>query len=124
MVMPEITDDATLTMAVQALASFPLKLCLGARSIVARLGNVNARAICAVNSTLMPTQMIKFTSDTAFSETPRRAMLPMIADTVMATTSVTTNAVCSEPRRMVVTTRVTARADPRSAPARRTMDRY
>jgi hypothetical protein len=123
-VMPLITLLATLTMAVQARASRPRKRCLGAFSIVARLGKVKARAICAVNSTLIPTQMIRLTSDTALSDTPRTAIEPMIADTVMPTTRVTTRPVAREPSIMVVITSTAARAEPMSAPARRTMVVY
>jgi hypothetical protein len=123
-VIPLMTLLATLTIAVQARASRPLKRCLGALSMVARLGKVNARAMCAVNSTLIPTQMIRFTSETALSETPMTAIDPMIADTVMPTTSVTMKAVVMEPRRMVVITKTAASAEPMRAPARRTMDTY
>jgi hypothetical protein len=124
MVIPLMTLLATLTIAVHARASLPRNLCLGALSIVARLGNVNARAICAVNSTEMPTQMIRLTNDTAFSETPMTAMLPMIALTVMPTTKVTMRPVAIEPRRMVVMRKTAARADPIRAQARRTIDMY
>lgn len=123
-VIPLMTLLATLTMAVQARASRPRKRCLGAFSIVARLGKVNARAMCAVNSTLIPTQMIRLTSDTALSDTPRTAIEPMIADTVIPTTRVTTRPVAMEPSIIVVMTNTAARADPMSAPASRTMVVY
>jgi hypothetical protein len=123
-VIPLMTLLATLTMAVQARASRPRKRCLGALSIVARLGKVNARAMCAVNSTLIPTQIIRLTSETAFRDTPITAIDPMMADTVIPTTRVTIRAVASEPRRTVVMTRTAASAEPRRAPARRTMDTY
>jgi hypothetical protein len=123
-VIPLITLLATLTIALQLLASFPLNRCRGARSIVARLGNVNARAICAVNSTLMPTQMMRLTSETALSDTPMSAMEPMIEVTVMPTTRVTTRAVRREPRRSVVMRRTAARAEPMRVAARRTIEVY
>jgi len=52
------------TSAVQARASRPRNF-IFARSITARLGNMNARAMCAQNSTPMPTQMIRLTRLTA-----------------------------------------------------------
>jgi len=78
----------------------------------------------AVNSTLIPTQMIRLTSETALSETPMTAIDPIIADTVMATTRVTISPVAMEPRRIVVITSTAARAEPISAPARRTIVVY
>jgi hypothetical protein len=123
-VIPLITLLATLTMAVQARASRPRKRCLGAFSIVARLGKVNARAIWAVNSTLIPTQMMRLTSETALRDTPSTAMEPMMAETVIPTTRVTTRPVAREPSMIVVMTRTAARAEPIRAPARRTMVVY
>jgi hypothetical protein len=80
--------------------------------------------MCAVNSTLIPTQMMRLTSDTALRETPRTAIEPMMADTVMPTTRVTTRPVAIEPSIIVVMTNTAARADPMSAPASRTMVVY
>lgn len=92
--------------------------------MVVWLGKVYARAICAVNSTLMPTQMMRLTSETALRDTPITAIEPMIAEIVMPTTRVTMSAVVREPRRIVVITRTAARAEPTSAPVKRTMDVY
>jgi hypothetical protein len=72
----------------------------------------------------MPTLIIRLTRETAFRETLAKAMVPMMSVIVIATVRVTIRPVCKEPRRIVVTRRIMARAEPIRAPERRTMEIY
>ena len=119
--IPLITLAPTFTSAAYALASRPRSL---VRSKIAGLGTAYARAICAQNSTLMPTQMIRLTNETAFNETEHSAMVPRMAMRVLATVAVTASPVATLPSSSDETSRTKPRAPPRRAAERRAMERY
>uniref|UniRef100_A0A1Y1KUC7 Uncharacterized protein n=1 Tax=Photinus pyralis TaxID=7054 RepID=A0A1Y1KUC7_PHOPY len=121
--MPEKTDPPTLTSAVQDLASRPRRVVL-LLSMTVLDGNMKARAMCAQNSTDIPTQMMRLTKDTAFRETPNTAMAPMISTTLMITVTVRIAEVRADPRSTEATTKIMpTRADNRPAVSG-TMERY
>lgn len=74
-------------------------------------GNMKALAMCEQNSTAIPTQMTRLTSETAFKLTPHSAIIPIMSITIMPTTTVMQRPVRRLPRSRELTRNIATNAE-------------